>query len=89
MKVRTCADRSRKEAAAFDAMGSVDAQLHGRTMRAEADALDLAADLLVGLQGSDWSKIGPMVREGFKRLRGEHERRKAVVAQAKAESEAA
>jgi len=85
--VRMRADRIRVEAEAFDD-GSVPSQMHARTMRREADELDMVGDLLVGLQG-DWGRLGPMVREGIKRLRIEHERIKAVAAEAKAQSEAA
>lgn len=87
MKVRMRADRIRSEAEAFDDTSSVPSAAHARTMRQEADELDMVGDLLVGLQG-DWDRLGPMVREGFKRLKLEHERIKAVAAAAKA-SEAA
>lgn len=84
MKVRMRADRIRSEAEIFDDGATV---AHARTLRLEADELDMVGDLLVGLQG-DWDRLGPMVRDGFKRLKIEHERIKAVAAVAKA-SEAA
>ena len=65
MKVRMRADRIRSEAEIFDDGPTV---AHARTLRLEADELDMVGDLLVGLQG-DWDRLGPMVREGFKRLR--------------------
>jgi hypothetical protein len=84
--VRMRADRIRSEATTFDD-ASAESQLHARSLRTEADELDMAADLLVGLQ-ADWARLGPMVRDGFKRLRIEHERIKALAAAPKA-SEAA
>ena len=45
---------------------------HVRRRRAEADDFDQVANLLVGLQG-DWTKLGPMVRHGYLRMRKEFE----------------
>lgn len=84
--VRTRAERIRKDADGFNDSPAPAVRAHADMMRQEADHLDMAADLLVGLQG-DWARLGPMVREGFKRLRAEYERRRAEVAAAKAEAE--
>lgn len=77
--LRMRADRIRSEADIFNDGSTPASAMHARMLRTEADELDIAADLLVGLQ-ADWGRLGPMVREGFKRVRIEHERIKAVAA---------
>lgn len=80
--VRMRADRIRSEAEVFDDGSTPASATYARSLRTEADELDTAADLLVGLQ-ADWERLGPVVRAGYKRLRLEHERIKAIAAQAK------
>lgn len=77
LAVRERAEQSRREAAHFDALPSAEAHQHAGTMRREAEAFDMTADLIVGLQ-ADWERVGPIVRDGYKRLRAEHERIKAA-----------
>lgn len=86
--VRTWAERIRNEAAAFDDSPAPEVRAHAALLRQESDQLDMAADLLVGLQG-DWDNLAPKVRAGFLRLKGEHEPNKAAAAAAKAEDVAA
>jgi hypothetical protein len=85
MTVRARAERTRREAEAFDDGSTAVSATHARGLRQEADELDMAADLLVGLQG-DWATLGPLVRDGYQRLKAEHERIKAAAAAAKAEA---
>ena len=85
MTVRTRAERIRKEAQVFDDGSTEASAIYASGLRQEADELDMAADLLVGLQG-DWGKLAPMVRAGFLRLKAEQERIKAAAAVAKAEA---
>lgn len=83
--VRARAEKVRREAEAFDDSPAPEVRAHAALLRQEADELDMAGDLLVGLQG-DWDALAPKVRAGFLRLKGEHERIKAAAAAAKADA---
>jgi len=55
-----------------DPTAPAEVKAYAKRQRAEADAFDQIANLLVGLQ-ADWTKLGPMVRQGYVRMRREFE----------------
>jgi len=65
-----------------DPTAPAEVKAHARRRRAEADDFDQIGNLLVGLQG-DWTKLGPMVRQGYVRMRREFEELQRLAEQGK------
>ena len=55
-----------------DPTAPAEVKAYAKRLRAEADEFDQIANLLVGLQ-ADWTKLGPIVRQGYVRMRREFE----------------
>lgn len=83
IRVRLHAESLRKAAESFDTSAAPEVRSYAARVRLDADEFDQVGNLLVGLQG-DWTHLGPLVREGYKAVMAEFERRKAAVAEAKA-----
>lgn len=81
IRVRLHADSLRKAAATFDTSAAPEVRAYAARVRLDADEFDQVGNLLVGLQG-DWTRLGPLVREGYMAVMAAFERRKVDVARA-------
>jgi hypothetical protein len=86
--VRVRADRCRKEAEAYSDSAAAEVQAHAANMRAEADALDIAANIVIAA-AHGWGNLREPLLGNYAALTAEHERIKAAAAAAKAEDVAA
>lgn len=82
IRVRLHAESLRKAAESFDSSAAPEVRSYAARVRIDADEFDQIGNLLVGLQGN-WTVLGPMVREGYKAVMAEFERRKAAVTEAR------
>ncbi|KQU96458.1 hypothetical protein [Devosia sp. Root105] len=85
IRVRLHAESLRKAAESFDTSAAPEVRSYAARVRIDADEFDQVGNLLVGLQG-DWTRLGPMVREGYKAVMAEFERKKADAAARRSEA---
>lgn len=70
-----------------DPAAPAEVKAYAKRQHAAADDFDQIANLLVGLQ-ADWTKLGPMVRQGYVRMRREFEELQRLAEQNKVAEQA-